>query len=82
MPVFFELLEQEESAAVRVILGHFVFVFIHPYMEGNGRLARFRMNTMLASGGWPWTVIPVETRGKYMRVLEAGSGNQDIVPFT
>ena len=82
MPVFFELLEQEESAAVRVVLGHFVFVFIHPYMDGNGRLARFLMNTMLASGGWPWTVIPVETRGEYMKALEAGSANKDIVPFT
>lgn len=82
MPVFFELLEQEESAAVRVVLGHFVFVFIHPYMDGNGRLARFLMNTMLASGGWPWTVIPVETRGEYMRALEAGSADKDIVPFT
>lgn len=82
MPVFFELLEQEESAAVRVVLGHFVFVFIHPYMDGNGRLARFLMNTMLASGGWPWTVIPVETRAEYMKALEAGSANKDIVPFT
>lgn len=82
MPVFFELLEQEENAAVRVVLGHFVFVFIHPYMDGNGRLARFLMNTMLASGGWPWTVIPVETRGEYMKALEAGSGSKDIVPFT
>jgi hypothetical protein len=82
MPVFFELLEQEESAAVRVVLGHFVFVFIHPYMDGNGRLARFLMNTMLASGGWPWTVIPVETRSEYMKALEAGSADKDIVPFT
>jgi len=82
MPVFFDLLAQEEHAAVRVVLGHFVFVFIHPYMDGNGRLARFLMNTMLASGGWPWTVIPVETRGDYMKALEAGSADQDIVPFT
>ena len=82
MPVFSQLLGQEESAAVRVVLGHFVFVFIHPYMDGNGRLARFLMNTMLASGGWPWTVIPVETRGEYMQALEAGSANKDIVPFT
>lgn len=82
MPVFFELLEQEESAAVRVVLGHFVFVFIHPYMDGNGRLARFLMNTMLASGGWPWTVIPAETRSEYMQALEAGSADKDIIPFT
>jgi hypothetical protein len=40
------------------------------------------MNTMLASGGWPWTVIPVETRSEYMKALEAGSADKDIVPFT
>ena len=37
MPAFFELLSAEENAAVRVVLGHFVFVYIHPYMDGNGQ---------------------------------------------
>lgn len=30
MPVFFEMLEAEEHPAVRVVLGHFIFVYIHP----------------------------------------------------
>ncbi len=29
---------EEESAAVRVVLGHFIFVYIHPYLDGNGRM--------------------------------------------
>ncbi|MDN3586040.1 Fic family protein [Pedobacter aquatilis] len=62
MPVFFELLENETEAYLRAVLGHFIFVFIYPYMDGNGRMGRFLMNTMLASGGYPWTVIPVEKR--------------------
>src|SRR5690606_36718435 len=37
MPILFQLLSEEPSAAVRAVLGHFVFVFIHPYMDGNGR---------------------------------------------
>jgi hypothetical protein len=41
MPAFFDLLREEEHPAVRVVLGHFVFVYIHPYMDGNGRMARF-----------------------------------------
>jgi fido (protein-threonine AMPylation protein) len=81
MPVFFELLEQETEASVRAVLGHFVFVFIHPYMDGNGRMARFLMNVMLASGGYPWTVIPVEQRAVYMNALEQASVNQNIEPF-
>jgi len=81
MPVFFELLQQEPEASVRAVLGHFIFVFIHPYMDGNGRMGRFLMNVMLASGGYPWTVIPVEERTAYMKALEKGSVNQDIEPF-
>ena len=38
MPALFGLLREEEHPAVRVVLGHFVFVYIHPYMDGNGRM--------------------------------------------
>lgn len=82
MPVLFELLENETEASVRSVLGHFIFVYIHPYMDGNGRMGRFLMNVMLASGGYPWTVIPVEERTKYMEALEKASVEQDIIPFT
>jgi hypothetical protein len=82
MPAFFELLANEEHASVRIVLGHFAFVYIHPYMDGNGRISRFLMNTMMASGGYPWTVIPLERREEYMAALEAASAKQDIEPFT
>jgi len=81
MPILFELLEEEPEASVRAVLGHFVFVFIHPYMDGNGRMGRFLMNVMLASGGYPWTVIPVEKRTEYMSALEKASTEMDIAPF-
>jgi len=82
MPAFFDLLREESNSAVRVVLGHFVFVYIHPYMDGNGRIARFLMNLMLASGGYPWTVVPVGERIAYLDVLERASVSEDIVPFT
>jgi hypothetical protein len=81
MPVFFELLRKEQEPWVRVVLGHFVLVYIHPYMDGNGRLGRFLMNVMLAAGGYPWTVVPMEKRDEYMAALESASVEQDIVPF-
>jgi len=49
-------------------------------MDGNGRMGRFLMNVMLAAGGYPWTVIPLEKRDDYMAALESGSVEQDIVP--
>ncbi len=82
MPALFDLLREETEASVRVVLGHFIFVYIHPYMDGNGRMGRFLMNTMLASGGYPWTIVPVEKRDSYMAALEEASVNQNIVPFT
>ena len=82
MPAFFDLLREEDSPSVRIVLGHFVFVYIHPYTDGNGRMGRFLMNVMLAAAGYPWTVIPVERRDAYMAALEEASTQQNIKPFT
>jgi len=82
MPAFFQLLCGEESAAARVVLGHFAFLNIHPYMDGNGRIGRFIMNIMLAAGGYPWIVIPVDRRDAYMEALENASIEGDIIPLT
>jgi fido (protein-threonine AMPylation protein) len=81
MPALFDLLEKEEVPAVRAVLGHWIFGYIHPYPDGNGRIARFLMNSMLASGGYPWTVIRVEDRAPYLAALESASADSDIAPF-
>lgn len=81
MPAFFDQLREETEPAVRVVLGHFFFVHIHPYFDGNGRMGRFLMNAMMASGGYPWTVVPVAERARYMAALEFASVNRDIRPF-
>ncbi len=81
MPELCDLLETEPNAAVRAVLGHFLFVYIHPYVDGNGRLGRFLMNAMLSSGGYPWTVIRIEQRNDYMVALEAASSRGEIKPF-
>lgn len=81
MPVFFELLATEPHAAVRAVLGHFFFVYIHPYMDGNGRLARFIFNAMLVTGGYVWTIVPLEQRKPYMAALEQASSYGNIQPL-
>jgi hypothetical protein len=40
-----------------------------------------RENVMLAAGGYPWTIIPVERRDDYLAALETASVKQNIRPF-
>jgi hypothetical protein len=82
MPMFFDLLEKEPEPSVRAVLGHWLFGYIHPYPDGNGRMARFLMNVMLASGGYPWTVIRLRDRKAYLAALDSASIGTDLGPFT
>jgi hypothetical protein len=81
MPALFDLLEKEPEPSVRAVLGHWLFGYIHPYPDGNGRMARFLMNAMLASGGYPWMVIRVRDRKTYLSTLDSASIDIDINPF-
>jgi fido (protein-threonine AMPylation protein) len=81
MPALFDLIEGERSPAVRAVLGHWLFGYVHPFPDGNGRIARFLMNALLAGGGYPWTVIRVDDRAEYLAALEAASVATDVRPF-
>jgi hypothetical protein len=76
-----ECILAETDPFVRGVLGHWLFGFVHPYQDGNGRTARFSMNVLLAAGGYPWTIIRVEDRAAYMQALETASANEDLRPF-
>jgi len=82
MEALFEALTNEVHPGVRAVLGHFVLVFIHPFPDGNGRIGRFLMSAMLASGGYPWTIVRVTRRAAYMAALEEASTKGNIAGFT
>lgn len=81
MATLFDLLENEPEPSVRAVLGHWLFGFVHPYNDGNGRMARFLMNAMLASGGYPWTIVQVNSRDQYLAALDSASIDNNIQPF-
>ena len=83
MEALFECLNNEPHAGVQAILGHFIFTFIHPFPDGNGRIGRFLMNMMLVSGGYPWTIIRSdrEHRTNYLEALEEASVQRKIARF-
>lgn len=54
-------------------LFHFKYVYIHPFIDGNGRTARLLMNLILLRNGYPMAVIKNEDRSEYMKALELAS---------
>ena len=49
---------------------HKEFVFIHPFVDGNGRVARLLMNLCLLRQGYTMAIIPPVLRGDYIALLE------------
>jgi len=49
---------------------HKRFVFIHPFIDGNGRLSRLIMNTALIQRGYLLAIIPPILRQEYISLLE------------
>jgi Fic family protein len=72
----------EGHPAVRAILAHLEFVTVHPYADGNGRLARLLMNVALLGDGMPWVTIRNDDRREYFAALHAAQVESDPVPFT
>jgi len=49
---------------------HKRFVFTHPFIDGNGRIARLAMNTALIQKGYLPAIIPAILRSEYFALLE------------
>ncbi len=51
---------------------HTKFTTVHPFADGNGRMARLLMNYILQLNQIPFTNIPLKKRSKYMKTQAAG----------
>ncbi|MFY9402652.1 MAG: Fic family protein [Candidatus Omnitrophota bacterium] len=54
---------------------HKEFVFIHPFVDGNGRVARLLMNVALMQAGYIIAIIPPLKRSEYISALEKAHKN-------
>ena len=66
--------------ALRSIVLHHRLAFVHPFVDGNGRVARLAANLVLLSGRYPPIVLRVSDRLRYYKALQSGDrGN--LQPF-
>jgi Fic family protein len=71
---------QEEHPVLRAAIFHYEFTAIHPFADGNGRMARILMNLILMQAGFPPVVIKIGERDKYVSGL-VHADNGDRLPF-
>lgn len=57
---------------------HKRFVFIHPFIDGNGRMARLLMNLSLMRNDYNIAIIPAVTRAEYISALEQAHNDGNV----
>ena len=62
--------DKENPLLIKSCIFHYEFVFIHPFSDGNGRMARLMMNYVLISSGYLPLSIPLKYREQYFNSLE------------
>ena len=77
MADFITYLNNEKDPIQKAIMGHFKFVSIHPFVDGNGRVGRLLMNLILLQNNlWPIIIRPRD-RKIYINSIEKGQFTQD-----
>lgn len=77
----FEIYQSIETPLYRAIFMMFLIAEIHPFTDGNGRVARVMMNSDLVIAGEQRIIIPTVYRNNYLSALRALSLNQKPDPL-
>lgn len=73
---------QDQDPIILATAFHYRFVRIHPFDDGNGRMARILMNLIIMQGGLPPAIIPTERKEEYLNALELADKAGDLDQFT
>ncbi len=60
---------------------HYRFVRIHPFDDGNGRMARLLMNLILIKHGYTVAIVQSEKKTRYLQELERADQSEDPTQF-
>ena len=77
----FKKLKKENHPVVFAALAHKELVAVHPFTDGNGRVARLLMNLILMQAGFPIAIIPPVLRRNYIQALEKAHTKKDCNDF-
>ncbi len=72
---------ENEHPVIIAAVFHYRFVRIHPFDDGNGRMARLLMNMILIKHGYTVALIRLEDRGQYLGKLEQADKTEDLTEF-
>lgn len=73
--------EEKEKAIISASKVHYLITFIHPFIDGNGRVARLLLNLRLMRAGFPPIVLKKTQRKSYYGALEKADDG-DFYPIT
>ena len=70
-----------ERALALACDAHTRYVFVHPFADGNGRLARTLSALVLQRLGLPAAMVPRSQRAEYMAAVSAATARRDYAPL-